>query len=257
VTVKGRDLPEMQPHGSLRNAGSTGSSAQQPSKLREHISFVPFLAFLSGAELKELENAVIERKYAKDQVVLSEEDTCRYFYLIYSGKVKVVQVDAAGREHIVAIHKKGDFFGEVGILDGKTSPASVIAMENAHVALITKHHFEAHLLSNQKVLEELLRVFCARLRASWLKIKVLGFNDAERRIRAVLEIIAMQNGVVKPGESAVLPKLTHTDIASYASLSRETVTRQLRKLCRTNEISILDSRQIVLNQDFFKNSEIL
>jgi CRP/FNR family cyclic AMP-dependent transcriptional regulator len=233
------------------------NSQHQKANFLEYVAYIPFLACLSREELKQLEKVVIERRYSKDQTVLLEEDTCRYFYLIYSGKVKVVQVDSDGREHIVAIHKKGDFFGEVGILDGKTSPATVIAMESACVALITKHHFEQCLLSNQEVLKELLRVFGARLRDSWLKIKVLSFNDAERRVRAVLGIIALQNGVVKPGESAVLPRLTHTDIANYASLSRETVTRQLHRLVRANEILILESRQIVLNQVFFKNSEIL
>jgi CRP/FNR family transcriptional regulator, cyclic AMP receptor protein len=233
------------------------NSPRPETNFLECIAYVPFLGCLSGDELKQLEKVVIERRYSKDQTVLLEGDTCRYFYLIYSGKVKVVQVDSEGREHIVAIHKKGDFFGEVGILDGKTSPATVIAMENAHVALITKHHFEKCLLSNQKVLTELLRVFCARLRGSWMKIKVLSFNDAERRVRAVLEIIALQNGTLKPGERTLLPKLTHTDIADYASLSRETVTRQLQKLSRTNDILILESRQIILQPDFFKNSEIL
>jgi CRP/FNR family transcriptional regulator, cyclic AMP receptor protein len=157
----------------------------------------------------------------------------------------------------LAIRKKGEFFGEVGILDGRTSPATVVAMESAHVGLITKEHFEQYLLSNQKVLRELLRVFCDRLRESWLKIKALGFKDAERRVRAVLELIAHQHGVVKPGENAVLPRLTHSDIANYASLSRETVTRQLQKLSRANEILILEGKQIVLGPDFFQNSEIL
>jgi CRP/FNR family transcriptional regulator, cyclic AMP receptor protein len=236
---------------------SQGHTRRSQSKFLEYIGHIPFLAGLPPDELKQLEKVIIERKYSKGQTVLLEEDSCGHFYFIYSGKVKVVKVDPDGREHILAIHKKGEFFGEVGILDGRTSPATVIAMESAHVGLITKHHFEQHLLSNQKVLQALLRVFCDRLRDSWLKIKVLGFKDAERRVRAVLELIAHQNGAVKPGDSAALPKLTHTDIANYASLSRETVTRQLQRLSRANEILILEDRQIVLGPDFFKNSEIL
>ena len=182
-----------------------------------------------------------------------EENSCKYFYLMYSGKVKAVKTDSGGAEHVVAIHKKGDFFGEVGILDGRTSPATIIAMETTHIGLISNADFEKSLLSNPKVLRELLHVFCARLRDSWLKIKVLGFNDAERRVRAVLELIALQNGTVQPGRSALLPKLTHRDIAQYASLSRETVTRQLRKLSMAGEILIQENRQIVLYPDFFTN----
>ncbi len=239
------------------DAKSLGHTRGSQSKFLEYIGHIPFLACLPVEELKQLEKVIILRRYSKDQTVLLEEDSCGYFYFIYSGKVKVVKVDPDGREHILAIHKNGEFFGEVGILDGRTSPATVIAMEKAHVGLITKHHFEQYLLSNQKVLRELLRVFCDRLRDSWLKIKVLGFKDAERRVRAVLELIAHQNGAVKPGESAILPKLTHTDIANYASLSRETVTRQLQRLSRASEILIAEDRQIVLRPDFFKNSEIL
>jgi CRP/FNR family cyclic AMP-dependent transcriptional regulator len=235
----------------LRNPKHT-----QPAFMK-YIGYVPFLACLSSDELKELAKAVIERRFVKDEIVLLEEDTCKYFYIIYSGKLKAVKVDLDGREHIVAIHRKGEFFGEVGIVDGKTSPATVVAMENAHVGLITKFSFETILLSNQKVLRELLQVFCARLRDSWLRIRVLAVKGAERRIRAVLGLIALQSGGINPEGVAILPKLAHKDIAHFASLSRETVTRQLRRLSLTNEILILKDRQILLNRDFFKNSEIL
>ena len=49
-------------------------------------------------------------------------------YIIYSGKVRVVKKNDEGREHNV-YSQKGDFSGEMSLLDGETAPATIIAHE--------------------------------------------------------------------------------------------------------------------------------
>ena len=222
------------------------------SKLYNAIKNTLLFAEFSDEELIGLERVIIEKRFSKNEVVLLEEDSSNYMYVVYSGKVKAVQTSVDGKEHILAVRGKGDFFGEMGILDGKTSPATVIAMEDAEIGLIAKNDFERYLLTDQRFLRQIILLLCSRLRESWLKLKVLSLSEAESRVRAMLKLISDQYGIKDQRGILISLKLTHKDISLYVSLSRETVTRQLDKLLKGDEIEILENKHILLKPAFFE-----
>ena len=84
-------------------------------------------------------------------------------YIILGGKVKVVQTTEDGREILLAIHQSGDFFGEMSFIDGKTSPATVLATENSVAAIVSRKDFYSVLETQKKVLNNLLLILCSRL----------------------------------------------------------------------------------------------
>jgi CRP/FNR family transcriptional regulator len=217
---------------------------------------IPFLSCLSDAEIAEFKGLIVEKQFLKNQIILHEEDTSNYLYFIFTGKAKVVQINADGKERMLTIHKKGDFFGEMAILDGRTAPATVIALENARIGLISRDAFRLHLLKNNKVLNEIITMLCGRLRDAWTMTKVMSFADAEHRVRAVLKYMAQQFGVPGPEGTRIDIKLTHTDIGSFASLTRETVTRMLNRLIKTREIEVIDRKYILLKPAFQNNDSL-
>lgn len=233
---------------------SPGSST---SKHYGFIKNIPFFACLSEEELSGLGKIIIEKHFLKNEIILMEEDTTNYMYIVYSGKVKAVQTAIDGRERILAIHKKGDFFGEMALLDGKTAPATVIAMEDADIGLIGKNDFEKYLLTSAKILREIISVLCTRLREGWLTVKVLSFADAEQRVRSVFAHLSKQYGVEDQRGTIITLRLTHKDIADYASVSGETVTRLLDKFCKAKEIEILDNKHILLKPPFLEKTLFL
>ena len=218
---------------------------------------IPFIASLSDQEIFNLNQIISKKTFSKNEIILLEEDTLNYMYIIFAGKVKVVQVSTDGREKVLTYHKKGDFFGEMALVDGKTSPATIIAIEDAEVGLINKSDFETYILKNEKVLRELTALLCLRLRESWLMVKVLSFADAEQRVRAALKFMSIQYGVRDHQGTIITLKLTHRDIASYSAVSRETATRLLDRFCKDGEIEILDSKNIRLKPVFLKKTTFL
>jgi CRP/FNR family transcriptional regulator len=211
---------------------------------------IPFFAPFSDKELSAISKIITKRRFSKNEVVLLEEDTQNYMYIVYSGKVKVVQISENGKEHILTIHKAGDYFGEMSLLDGKTSPASVIAMEESEIGLISRDNFNRYLIKNEKVLREIVSMLCRRLREAWLMQKVLSFADAENRVRVVLKHISSQYGTKDNRGIVITLKLTHKDIADYASVSRETVTRILNKFFKDGEIEFIDNKYLLLKPSF-------
>lgn len=215
-------------------------------------SSIPFLACLSAQEIDTLKKKLIEKRFNRGETILHEEDTPNYIYFIYSGKVKVIQISQDGRERILAIHKRGDFFGEMAVLDGKTSPATVVALEDAEVAFLGREDFESQILKNTTALRELILMLCGRIREAWLMLRVAAFSDAEDRMRAVLKNMCDHFGVADSRGTILNLKLTHKDLAYLASTSRETATRLLNSLEKQGELETLEGKYILLKNAFFQ-----
>ncbi len=220
------------------------------------IKNIPFFAALTPDEVEQVERLITKRRFSKDQIVLFEEDTANYMYLVYSGKVRVVKMNEEGREQIITIHKKGDFFGEMALLDGKTSPATVIAHEDAVIGLLSKNDFELYLLSHETIRRKIIDLLCSRLRDSWAMIKILSFDNAEHRVMAVLDRLQELYGVVDDRGVIINVKLTHQQIANYASVARETMTRVLNKLEKEAVIQVLDNKSILLTKSFYEKFKL-
>lgn len=225
-------------------------------KYKKVLKGIPFFACFTDEDLTQVEKFIRERSFRKNATILLEDETRDYMYIVFSGKVKVVQVSEEGKEQILAIHKKGDFFGEMALLDGKTQPANVVAMEDATVGFIARTDFEKYFLKNDTVLKQIIFMLCDRLRESWLILRVLSFSDAEQRVRAVLAHVSSLYGV-KDLRGTIIPfKLTHKEIANYTALARETVSRLLTRLSQSGDIEILENKNIVLRPSFAKKTPI-
>ena len=224
-------------------------TVQQKSK--NILKNIPLFSELSDDDIELIEQNIIKMNFNKEQIVLFEEDTANYMYIVYSGKVRVVKQSTEGREQIIAIHNKGDFFGEMSLLDGRTAPATVIAHETAVIGLLSKLDFERQILDHEKIREKIIDLLCAQLRDSWAMIKILSFDKAEQRILAVLDRLHKLYGVADGRGGIINIKLTHQHIASYASVTRETVARVLNRLDDGGFIEILDGKEILLTKKFF------
>jgi CRP/FNR family transcriptional regulator, cyclic AMP receptor protein len=205
---------------------------------------------LSDNELFDLSPKVMLREFKKNHVILHEEDTNSFMYIIVHGKVKIYQIGNQGREMILSVHGAGEFFGEMSLIDGKTDPATVAAMEHSMIAIISRTDFYSLLHSQKKMLENLLELLCSRLRESWKKIQMLNFNDAAQRIKMLLLILSEDYGEKTQSGTTLRIKLIHQNVADMTGLTRETVTRVLDKWKRNGEIRITKDKFIHLNQEF-------
>lgn len=218
---------------------------------------IPFLACLSPRELSEIESVVIVKKFFKNQVILLEEDDPAYFYFIVSGKVKVIRYNDAGKELMLAIHKRYDYFGEMAILDGKTSPATIVAMDDCMIGFVTRSNFIKLIMSNEKSLQRLISLLCSRLRDAWSMLNIFGFAEASDKVRAALKIFSQKFGTDEKDGTIINIKLTHKDLANFAAVSRETASRIISAMMKAGEIEMIDHKYFLLKQSFFEKIRLL
>ncbi|MEW6109459.1 MAG: Crp/Fnr family transcriptional regulator [Nitrospirota bacterium] len=214
---------------------------------------IQLFSSLSDKELHQISSKMPVRQFRKNEIILYEEDTNEFMYIILEGKVKIIQISEDGKETILAMHKAGDFFGEMALIDGKTMPATVTAAENTLTSIISRKDFYALIHAQSKVFEKLLEILCARLRESWERIQILNFKSASDRLKMLFFMLSEEYGN-KTTEGVTLNiKLTHQDIANMTGITRETVTRVIDRWQKDKEIAILKNKFIHLNPDFMKN----
>jgi CRP/FNR family transcriptional regulator len=211
---------------------------------------------LPDRELRQIGWQLALKTFRKNETILYEEDTSEFMYIILSGKVKVIKTTGEGKEIILAMHNSGSFFGEMSLIDGKTSPASVIATEDSVVSIISKNDFYSLLFSHKKVLENLLKILSSRLRTSWDTIKLLNFNNASQRIRTLFFMLAEEHGRRTPEGIVLNANLSHKEISEMTGLTRETVTRVMDKWQKAGEVAILKNKSVRLNPSFHKRDDL-
>ncbi len=223
----------------------------------EFLKNIQLFSSLTDEELHQMSTEMSIKKFKKNEAILYEEDTNKYMYVVLSGKVKAVHVNEEGKEIILAIHQSGDFFGEISLIDGKTVPAAVIATEDSTTAIISKKKFYAMLFINKKILQNLLQIFCSRLRESWDRVQLLNFKNASQRIKMLFMMLCNSYGQGTNDGVTLKIKLTHQNIADMTGLTRETVTRIIDTWQKKGELTILKNKFIRLKPDFlqkdFKN----
>ncbi len=217
---------------------------------------VDLFSSLTDEELYEISSGVVVKEFSRNETIFGEEDTNNFMYVILAGKVKVVRSTEDGREVIIAIHGTDDLFGEVALIDNKTSPAAVVSTEDSLLAIISKKDFYSLLYSQPKVVEKLLQILCLRLRESWERILILNFKNASERVRMLLMALSFEKGK-KTDEGIFLDlNLTHQEIADMSGLTRESVTRVLNKWQKDGEIIIGQNKCIILSNKFLRNGPV-
>jgi uncharacterized membrane protein len=85
-------------------------------------------------------------------------------YLIEQGKVRISMQATDGRHMTLTELGRGDFFGEMALLDGERRSADAIVTEDARLAVLSREHFLSFVRSSPDVALELLTALANRLR---------------------------------------------------------------------------------------------
>jgi CRP/FNR family transcriptional regulator len=197
--------------------------------IEDTLKNIPLFQKMSEQELSRIKPYLRKRTYKKKEVIFLEEDTNQYMYIILEGRVKVIRNGENGRSQLMSIHKAGDFFGEMSLIDSMTEPATVIAKEDCTLIIISKRDFKK-LLLYREFSEQLLEILCKRLRSAWARMEWLTLVNASEKVKMVLKFLAENHGHEENGRIKIKIRLTHEELGELAGISRETISRELNKL---------------------------
>uniref|UniRef100_A0A1Y1MXJ6 cAMP-dependent protein kinase regulatory subunit n=1 Tax=Photinus pyralis TaxID=7054 RepID=A0A1Y1MXJ6_PHOPY len=100
---------------------------------------VPLLSSLTPYERSKIADALETKKYAPGEIIIKEGDPGHSFFLLESGEADAFKGDQSNK---VLHYKKGDFFGELALLNDQPRAASIMASTEVKVATLGKNAFQ-------------------------------------------------------------------------------------------------------------------
>ena len=217
----------------------------------ELLRTVPIFAELSEADIASLARLTSRRTCPKDTVVFFENEEGDSFFCIVDGRIKVTILGDDGREVILSVLGRGDFFGEMALLDNEPRSATAIAVEDTELLSLHRNDFQTVLTDNRTIMSALIKILTSRLRRANHQISTLALLDVYGRVARVIVDTARDEGKrLKDGRIA-FRRATHQEIANRIGTTRETVTRMLKDLERQGLIHI-EGKEVVVQPDFEK-----
>ncbi len=208
---------------------------------------VPLFARLREEDLTRVANAATVRRYARQSMIRLDRDGGDGLYVLLGGQVKLVLTSEDGREIILATRTKGDFFGEMSLIDDQPTPFDAITMADSELLILRREDFLRCLADIPGMSLGLLRALCGRLRQADSRIGGLVFLDVKGRVaRLLLELTENQpTGVVPRG-------FTHNVLAQMIGATRETVSRTISELSEAGAIETARTKVTIKNRDMLK-----
>ena len=166
-------------------------------------------------------------KYRKDEIVFAQGDPADAVFYIRKGECKVTVVSEQGKEAVVAIHGKGNFFGE-GCLNGhRRRLATVTAITASEIMRLEKATMVQVLHDQPKFSELFISYLVARNVRVEADLVDQLFNSSEKRLARLLLLMANFGKEGRP--EPVLAKISQTTLAEMIGTTRSRVSFFMNK----------------------------
>jgi CRP-like cAMP-binding protein len=109
--------------------------------------------------------------------IFAEGEQGTTMFVVQGGKVQLDR-DVAGKAQSLGVLEKGDFFGEMSILEGMPRTVSARAIENAQLIEIDSSIFDKMIRGNIEIAIRMLRKLSIRCREAEMKISELQASGA-------------------------------------------------------------------------------
>lgn len=123
---------------------------------------------MAGDPFKEF---TVKRK--KGEMIYVEGDLGSEMYVVQSGAVRIYRT-LGGVKQELAIMEKGDFFGEIAVLEGLPRTASAEALDTSEIIEINSATFDTMIRANIEIAVRMLRKLSNRLQEANRKIELLS-----------------------------------------------------------------------------------
>ncbi|KJR42145.1 Crp/Fnr family transcriptional regulator [Candidatus Magnetoovum chiemensis] len=230
----------------------TSKTDKQIDKYKSIIRQTPFFSYLTEDEFCGIIDKTRIKQYDKSDVLLGQNDVNNFIHVIIIGKVKVFLITKEGKESILSILHAGEYFGEMSLIENKSTSATVVALEDTVTALIAKESFFPLAFSNTKVMDNLLQTLSLRIRDSNDTLLILTKTTVTDRIESLFKIMAEKHGTLTNDGILIETKLTHQEISEMVATTRETVTRIIDQWKKDNYIEIQKNKSILIKPQFVR-----
>ncbi|MCD8486881.1 MAG: Crp/Fnr family transcriptional regulator [Desertifilum sp.] len=204
----------------------------QPEEFSE---LFPLFNAANPETLEWLLSIAAEHEYPADRAVLMEDAWGNAVFFVVSGWVKVRRL--SGDDTVtLAILGRGDFFGEMAILDESPRSTDVIALSPVELLSISAQRFIQTLFKDAQLHHRMLQLMVKRLRQTNLRFQLRHQPPA---VKLANTLVGLGENYGQPGEYGTeIYNIPFQDLADVTDIGVEETTKIMEKLNEKGWIKI-------------------
>lgn len=212
-----------------------------------HLKSSSFFDFISPEKFKQLKSKLIQKEFSKGEVLFREGSYSKGVYIVKRGKVKIFQMNNEGKQSIVYIYKRGDYFGYRPILADEPHPVSAAAMDHVAVTFIPRALFQ-DLMKSSELINELLLTLSKEF-SVWIN-KMTTFYQYGVKKRVALALLIFQRIYQNDDKNKTASiSINREDFASFVGTAKETLVRMLRTFKDENIIRTQGTKIVLVSPE--------
>jgi CRP/FNR family transcriptional regulator, cyclic AMP receptor protein len=219
---------------------------QFPPMQTEAISHsFPLLATANAETLELIMSVAVEHEYPAGRAVLMEDAWGNAIYFVVTGWVKVrrhgaTEDDAAA----LAILGRGDFFGEMAVLDESPRSTDVVSLTQVKLLSVAAQQFVKILFKDPQLHHRMLQLMVRRLRQTNYRFQLRDQAPAVKLVHTIVGLADAYGSEDSPGIIDVV-NLSAQDLADLADISLNESKKILSKLVEKGWIKINSAQQVM------------
>lgn len=208
---------------------------------------------LSEDAMAFMESVSISTECPRGATFFRQGDRCDAVYILCRGRVKLTTTSSEGRTMLLRVVDAGYVLGLSAILSEGVHEVTVEALEPCQVRVINRHPLIEMLEKYGEASVGAARALAQECCSGFNEVRriALPASPAGRVARLLLDWTAEKSNP-QCTKGVALP-LTHEEIASMTSTSRETVTRTLSRFRRDNLITFKGVLLTVMKPDILEH----
>lgn len=202
-------------------------------KKSDLIAKSPIFQTMSHKAIEDLSAISKLSEVEKDELVFSEGEDARAFFVLAEGEIDLVKYTPDGRERFVRHVGEGETFAEAAMFAGEAYPVSAVARKSSALIAIDKEKFHKFVCDHPDASIAMLGAMARLLRHWSALLSELSLTSVESRIAAWL----IKKSRASKGASFKLG-IPKKELAFKLGTIPETLSRNLRKLTDSGTISM-------------------
>lgn len=195
----------------------------------------PLLSTASPQTLEWLFNIATEHDYPAQRAVLMEDAWGNAVYFIVSGWVKVRRTQ--GDESVaIAVLGRGDFFGEMAVLDESPRSTDVVSLSEVKLLSISKERFIQILFKDPQLHHRMLQLMVKRIRQINIRLRMRLSPPAVKLAHTLISLT--DNYGTDTNQGKEIFNIPFQDLAEITEISLDETTKIMEKLNEKGWIKI-------------------
>ncbi|MDM9382851.1 Crp/Fnr family transcriptional regulator [Chlorogloeopsis sp. ULAP01] len=207
----------------------------------------PLMSTANPQTLEWLLSIAVEHEYPTGRAVLMEDAWGNAVYFVVSGWVKVRRTVGEGSVAL-AILSRGDFFGEMAILDESPRSTDVIALSPVKLLSVAREKFIQILFKDPQLHHRMLQLMVRRLRHANVRLQMRSSPPAVKLAHTLVSL--GENYAHQTAKGKEIFHIPFKDLADVTEIGVEETTKIMEKLHEKGWIKIDTVNQAIFLVNF-------